>query len=195
MGDKSSFLTRFKDMLRALLINVEQNSEGVNFHFSPDDVMKKIGNERIITNDGFFVKKPSAVFVCQQGGKKCCTFKLLDGKKIPVLPTERTAGKSLTIRLEDLLEYIGYRRDGPLTGEEGVFTQKLIRINDNKADGALSVSFDKDGGKKGEQLKGFITPHNQNPPKHWPKPSGRYTCTEGSQKKGEIVLPTSLSVN
>lgn len=193
-GDTSSFLTRFKDMLLALLIDLEQNSEGIKFSFlSPDDVMKRIGNERIITNDGFVEKRLSASFVCQQGGKKCCTFKLLDGKRIPVLPTERTAGKSLTIRLEDLLDHIGYRRDGLLTEEDGVFAQKLIRINDNKGDGALSVSFDKPGGKKGDHLKGIIIPHKQNPPKHWPKTLreiylyGRFPKKGGNYHADELI--------
>lgn len=193
-GDKSSFLARLKDRLFALLINLEQNSEGVKFSFlSPDGVMKRIGTERTITNDGFVGKRLSAAFICQQGGKKCCAFKLLNGKRIPVLPTERTAGKSLTIRLEDLLEYVGYRRDGPLTGEEGVFTQKLIRINDNKADGALSVSFDKAGGKNDEQLKGIIIPHNQTPPKNWPKTLreiylyGRFPKKGGNYHADELI--------
>ena len=193
VGDKSSFLARFKDMLLALLINVEYNDKGIGFSFlSPADVLKKIGNERAITNDGFFEKKLSAVFVCQQGGKKCCTFKLLDGKRIPVLPTKRTVGKALTIRLEDLLEYVGYRRDGTLTNEEGDFTQKLIHINDNKADGALSVSFDK---VEGDQLKASVTPHKQNPPKHWPKTLSEVYLYGRFQKEKKVNYLASELIN
>ncbi len=161
-----SFLSRLQDRLFALLINMECGKDGIRFSFiEPHEVKRKINESKIITNKNTFEKKISASFVCQQGGKKGCEYRLLDGRKISVLPTKGTATRNLTIRFEDLLESVGYRRKGPLIEEEGGrYSQRLIRLSDNRDDGKLLVSFD----NSGDTIKGVVNPSEENPPERWP---------------------------
>lgn len=165
VDNKSSFISRLKDILFALLINIIQSEDGVHFSFiKPEEILQKIGNGRRITNNELFKSKLSAAFICNKGGKNPCKFKFLDGKRVPVWPTERTASKNLTIRFEDLLEFVGYRRKGPIKEFNGEYIQELIRVDDEKADGSLIITFS----NKGEQVKAVVSPQQNNYPERWP---------------------------
>lgn len=190
LEDYSSFLSRFKDMLFALLINMERVDDGVRFSFlKPEDVLQKTGNGRNITNDDSLGKKASARFACLKGGEKPCGFKLLDGARIPVLPTERVKAKVLTIRLDDLLESIKYKRTGPLIEINGNdFTQKIKHIYDG-TEAALAVSFE----NTKDQIKAILAPHKELYPKHWPKALNEvYLYGRFSEKKGKNFSSASI---
>lgn len=164
--NQSSFLSRFKDILFALLINVKRDSNGIRFSFlTQKDVLSKIGKERIITKSGAFEKKNTTAFGCHAGGKKGCTYKLLNGRRISVVPTKRTASENLTIRFDGLLGSIGYKRDGVLIERNGCFHQKILYMSNERKDGILNIHFN----NSKDQIKAVVTLPEENIPAHWPE--------------------------
>lgn len=160
--DKSSFLSRFRDFLFAVNINLEREDGALKFSCLKEEEVRRRG-KRVDALQDDFVRKILTSFHCTKGGKKGCEGKLLDGEKIAVSPPGRISGKGITIRLDDLLEHVGYKRQGPIKEQaDGTFMQRLCR--DEIPDGALMIMFE----NTNDQIKGVLWPSDANRPSFWP---------------------------
>lgn len=151
---RNGFISRLRDWFFALLIDLNWNENGISLSFlDSNQILSRIGKDKIITSVHSFGKKIRARFACGQGGKKGCDFRMLNGDKIAAAYPSKQS-EAITLNLDELLMAVYYKRNGSLIKEDDHYIQKLDHYGDEKNDVSLRFDFE----NKTDQVKGKITP-------------------------------------
>lgn len=156
-----------QDWLFALMIKLEIQDGQWRFSFAgQQDVLQKAGQWGKVTSPEGLKIAPTARFGCGQGGKKPCTFELLDRARI-AFPF--TAGgketKAPVLSFGDFLCHLNLKPDGPLQASGSGFSLPLKDLEAGLETHPLLLEFK----TSGRQLTATVRAGDENHPPRWPK--------------------------
>ena len=166
-GADNAYRGALQDWLFALMIKLEIQGGQWRFSFADKgDVLEKAGQWRKVTSPEGLDIAPTARFGCGQGGKKPCTFELLDRAKIAF---PHTAGgketKAPVLSLGDFLGHLNLRPAGPLQSSGSGFSLPLKDLEAGVQANSLLLEFK----PSGKQLTATVRAGDANCPARWPK--------------------------
>lgn len=157
------FSQRLKDWLFALLIDLRVEGGKASLSFvDPEQARERIGENKKVLNAESVRNMVLASFACQSKRKGGCPFELLEGARIAV-EEPSSQSKHASVKLDELLDQLGFVVRGPLVEKRGNFFL-LLFSKDQRPVGRLRVSFD----SVKDQVKATIQPDPKETPGHWP---------------------------
>ena len=165
--EHTGYRRTLQDWLFALVIDLEVQGGQIRFSSLDEEKVKKYaGAWRQVTSPDGLQTAPTARFRCEQGGRKTCTFELIEGAKI-AFPS--TAGgkekKSPVLCLGDFIDHLLLTPDGPLKASGSGFELPLIDLQTGHPTNPLLIELD----PSGKQLKGMVCVNGAKRPARWPE--------------------------